>query len=379
MKFIHLADLHIGKRLNEFSLLEDQRYIWNEICNIITTEKPDAVIMAGDIYDKPVPSAEAVQLFDEILSWLAAHHVTVLMISGNHDSPERLAFGSRLMESSKVYISPVFHGELTPVTLWDSFGEVRCYLLPFVRPAQVRAWFPDEKINDYQDAVRTILEHTPLDEKVRNVMVTHQFVEGASLYGTEERAVGGTDQVCADLFAPFDYTALGHLHRPQAVGQEKIRYAGSPLKYSTAEAMHAKTVTVVELMEKGALLLREVPLHPLHDLRQIRGTYMELTERSYYAGTQMEDFLQITLTDEEDIPDAIGRLRTIYPNLIRLEYDNRRTRSNQQITGETGTVAHTPLDYFAALYEKQNNQPMRAEQEDFLKQLIAEIWEEDEA
>lgn len=376
MKFIHLADIHLGKRLHEFPLLEDQRHIWHEIISIIHAEQPDAILLAGDIYDKPVPSAEAVQLFDEILSALAKTGAAILIISGNHDSAERLSFGARLMQSSNVYISPVFHGVPEPVILHDAYGEVRFYLLPFVRPAQVRAYFPDEPIDDYQDALHVVLSHIPLNPSVRNVMVTHQFVEGGELYGTEERAVGGTDQVCAELFEPFDYTALGHLHRPQSVGQEKIRYAGSPLKYSAAEALHEKTVTVGELSEKGTLNLREIPLHPLRDLRRIRGTYMELTERSYYAGTQTDDYLHITLTDEEDIPDAIGRLRTIYPNLICLTYDNMRTRENHVVTGDEPMSQHTSLDYMTALYQLQNNQSMQPEQEAFLTKLIEEIWEE---
>lgn len=379
MKLMHLADLHLGKRLHEFSLLEDQRDMWRQICTMIEQEQPDALILAGDIYDKPVPSAEAVQLFDQMLSWLTDHGCTVLMISGNHDSAERLAFGAHVMSASHIHISPVFRGTLEPVVLSDEFGEVRFYLLPFVRPAQVRPYYPREKIEDYQNAVRVILEHTPLDPAVRNVMVTHQFVEGAALYGTEERAVGGTDQICAELFEPFDYTALGHLHRSQAVGMKKIRYAGSPLPYSLAEAEHEKSVTMVELLEKGSLRVNTLPLRPLHAVREIRGTYMEVTARAYYEGTHTDDYLRITLTDEEDIPDAVGRLRSIYPRLLRLDYDNCRTRKNQQITVDTVEQQHTPLDYFASLYERQNNQPMRPEQEAFLKQLIAEIWEEEEA
>ncbi len=378
MKILHLSDLHFGKRLNEFSLIEDQRYIWDEICQIVQDERPDAVVLAGDIYDKSVASSEAVALFDQCLQKLAALTPAVLMISGNHDSAERIAFGASLFAASHVYIAPVFHGTIEPITLQDDYGEVRFYLLPFVRPPKVREYFPEDEINDYSDAMRVILEHTPLDPTVRNVMVTHQTIVGAALFGTEERSIGGTDEISAELFAPFDYTALGHIHRAQAVESENIRYCGSPLKYSIAEVAYEKTVTIVELREKGDRKIREIPLHPLHDLREIRGTYAELTARKNYAGTKTDDYLHITLTDETDIPDAISRLRVIYPNLIKLDYDNIRTRERKEVAEFDNAEAEDPLAVFAKLYETQNNQPMSAEQEAFLKGLIAEIWDGEE-
>lgn len=379
MKLIHLSDLHLGKRLNEISLLEDQRYILEEICQILWQEQPDAVIIAGDVYDKSIPSAESVQLFDEFLSRLAAMELTVLLISGNHDSPERVSFGASLMQRSRVYIAPVFDGTISPVTLHDKYGEVRCYLLPFVRPAHVRACYPDEEINDYEDAVRTVLAHIPLDQTVRNVLVTHQFVAGASLCEVQEREIGGTDQVSAALFADFDYTALGHIHRPQSIDSETIRYCGSPLQYSLSEMGYAKSVTAVELGEKGSVSAREIPLKPLRALREIRGTYLELTEKKNYENTNTEDYLHIVLTDEEDVPDAIGKLRMIYPNLMKLDYDNQRTRTSRQITGADDAQEQKPFDLFAALYEQQNNQPMSDTQQKFLKKLIDEIWEEEDA
>lgn len=379
MKFLHLSDLHLGKRLNAFSLLEDQQYMLSQLCDIVEREQTDAVILAGDIYDKAVPSAEAVQLFDHFLSRLVQLHQTVLLISGNHDSPERIAFGASLMESSHVHIAPVFSGTIAPVVLHDAYGEIFYWLLPFVRPAQVRPFFPDAVIGGFQDAVQTILESLPLDPAARNLMVTHQFVAGASLYDSGEQIIGGTDQICADLFAPFDYTALGHIHRPQQVTRENIRYSGSPLKYSLSEAPFAKTVPLVELREKGSLTVTELPLHPLRDLRRIRGTYLELTARSYYAGTAVEDYIAVTLTDENDIPDAVGKLRTIYPNLLEIGYDNQRTRDTGKITGMEEAAAQDPFTLFAALYAQQNHQPMLPEQEAFLRQMIQEVWEEDDA
>ncbi|MCD7958752.1 MAG: exonuclease SbcCD subunit D [Ruminococcus sp.] len=378
MKFIHLSDLHFGKRLNEFSLLDDQRYIWKKICDIIQTEQPDAVILAGDIYDKSVASAEAVQLFDQCLSQLVELTPAILMISGNHDSTERISFGSDLLKSSHVYIAPVFHGEITQVMLQDDFGDVNFFLLPFVRPPQVRAYFPDEKIDDYQDAMNVLLAHTPLDTSVRNVMVTHQTIIGASMFGTEERPIGGTDQISGALFHSFDYTALGHIHKAQALERENIRYCGSPLKYSLSEVAYEKSVTVVELREKGEFYVREVALHPLHDMREIRGSYAELTARSTYAGTKTDDYLHITLTDETDIPDAISRLRVIYPNLIKLDYDNSRTRKRQEVIAIKDKAEENPFDLFEKLYKTQNNQEMTIEQKTFVQNLIAKIWDEEE-
>ena len=378
MRLIHLSDLHFGKQLHGFSLLDDQRYIWDEICQIIQDEQPDAVILAGDIYDKSVASAEAVQLFDQCLSKLSELTPAILMISGNHDSPERIAFGAKLMEASHVYISPVFRGEIDPVILHDDYGEVRFYLLPFVRPAQVRVCFPEEEIRDYQDAMRVILAHTPLDTSIRNVMVTHQTILDAELSGTEDRPIGGLDQIDGSLFAPFDYTALGHIHQAQAVGKETIRYSGSPLKYSISEVKYKKTITIVELLEKGNVQVREVPLHPRHDLREIRGSYAELTARENYIHTQTEDYLHVTLTDETDIPDAISRLRSIYPNLLKLDYDNLRTREHQEVTTVDETAEEDPFKMFATLYEQQNNQPMLPEQAAFMQKLIAEIWDGEE-
>lgn len=379
MKLVHLSDLHLGKRLNEFSLLEDQRYILEEICRILRREQPDAVLIAGDIYDKSIPSAEAVQLFDDFLSRLAAMKLIVLLISGNHDSPERVSFGASLMQRSQVYIAPVFDGIISPVTLHDQYGEVQCYLLPFVRPAHVRVHYPDEEINDYQDAVRVVLEHIPLDTTVRNLLVTHQFVAGASLCEAQEREIGGTDQISAALFEAFDYTALGHIHRPQHIGSETIRYCGSPLQYSLSEIGYTKSITAVEMGEKGTIAVREIPLCPLRKLRKIRGTYLELTEKKNYENTNTDDYLHITLTDEADVPDAVGKLRTIYPNLIQLDYDNHRTRTNQQISSAGNIQEQKPFDLFAALYEQQNNQPMNDIQQSFLQKLIDEIWEEKEA
>lgn len=379
MKLIHLSDLHLGKRVNEFSMLEDQQYILTEILQIIDREKPDGVMIAGDVYDKSVPSAEAVALLDDFLVRLAKRDLQVFLISGNHDSPERMAFGGRLMAQSGVHLAPVYDGKVSPSTLTDEYGPVNLYLLPFLKPAHVRRCFPEREILTYTDALAAAIEAMGVDPAQRNVLVTHQFVTGAARCDSEEISVGGTDNVDVSVFEPFDYVALGHIHGPQQVGRETVRYCGTPLKYSFSEAKHQKSVTVVELGEKGAVSVRTVPLTPMRDLAELRGTYEELTFRGFYDGTSYpRDYVHITLTDEEDIPDAVSKLRIIYPNLMKLDYDNQRTRAGIILEGAEDQQ-RSPLELLEEFYEKQNGQPMGEEQRAFAKSLMERIWEEDEA
>lgn len=380
MKFIHLSDLHLGKRVNECSMLEDQRYILGEILRIVDREAPDAVLIAGDVYDKSVPSAEAVALLDDFLVRLAGRDLQVLLISGNHDSPERLAFGGRLMAERGVHIAPVYDGRVAPVTLTDEYGPVRVYLLPFVKPSHVRRCFPDREVDTYTDALAAAIGAMGVDPALRNVLVTHQFVTGAARCDSEEVSVGGTDNVDVSVFAPFDYVALGHLHGPQTVGRETVRYCGTPLKYSFSEAGQHKSVTVVELGEKGTTAVRTVPLVPLRDLVELRGTYEEVTFRGFYEGTGWQrDYVHITLTDEEDVPNAVGKLRVIYPNLMKLDYDNRRTRAGISLEGAEEVERRSPLELLEEFYEKQNGQPMGEAQRAFARGWMERIWEEDEA
>ena len=377
MKLIHLSDLHLGKRVSEFSMLEDQRYILEEILRIIDGERPDAVLIAGDIYDKPVPPAEAVGLFDDSLVRLARRETQVFIISGNHDSPERIAFGARLMDRSGIHLSPVYDGHVEPVALEDEHGTVNIYMLPFLKPAHVRRFFPEEEIDSYTDALRTAVRAMEIDPAARNVLVTHQFVTGAARCDSEDISVGGTDNVDVTAFDGFDYVALGHIHNPQQVVRETVRYCGTPLKYSFSEAGHEKSVTVAELGEKGDISIRTAPLIPLRDMKELRGSYEDLTRRSFYENTTWrEDYTHITLTDEEDIPDAVGKLRVIYRNLMKLDYDNRRTRSGGEILGSGQVEKKSPLELFSELYEKQNNQPMTEEQRAFAAGLIGTIWED---
>lgn len=386
MKLIHLSDLHIGKRVNEFPMLEDQKYILKEILSIVDQEQPDGVMIAGDVYDKPVPPAEAVQVFDAFLTDLADRDVPVFAISGNHDSPERLAFGGQLMVGRGVHMAPVYDGHVRPAELKDAYGSVWIYMLPFIKPAVVRRYFPDEEIETYDDAVRIavgsmgrgqcseekILQKRPGD---RSILMAHQFVMGASACDSEELSIGGLEQVNAELFQAFDYVALGHIHGPQKIGRETMRYCGTPLKYSFSEAGHKKSVTVVELFEKGNTVVSVRPLHALHDMREMKGSYREITDLSFYQGTAVDDYLHITLTDEEDILDAMGKLRSIYPNVMKLDYDNRRTREGRSVEG-LAQAHKPPMELFAELYELQNNQPMNGIQEEYSRKLMEKIWED---
>ena len=371
MKLAHISDLHIGKRVNGFSMLEEQADILKKISKIAVAEECTALLIAGDIYDKAVPSAEAVSLFDEFITELSGQNIAVLAISGNHDSPERIAFASRLLGKSGVHMSPVFDGEAKPICLSDEFGSVFVYLLPFVRPVHVRSVFPEAKIESYTDAVRCAVENMQIDTSQRNILVAHQFVTGAVRCDSEDISVGGLDNVDASVFSDFDYTALGHIHSPQNACGELVRYCGTPLKYSFSEAGDKKSVTVIELREKGSVSVSTVTLEPLRELREIRGSYDELTRLESYTGSNTADYIRATLLDEEEIPDAIGRLRAIYPNIMQLVYDNRRTRTTQEISAAEDTGRKTPLELFEELYFMQNNSEMSDEQRS-LSQLLIE-------
>lgn len=378
MKLIHLADLHIGKRVNEISMIEDQRYILKQVLECVAEEQPDGILIAGDIYDRMVPSVEAVQLLDTFLTELSNQKVPVYLISGNHDSAERVSFGAKLLTKSQIYMATQYQGKMEKVTMQDAYGRVNLYLLPFLKPAQVRAVWKEEAegISTYQDAIDFVMAKEEINPEERNVLVTHQFVAGAQTCDSEERSIGGLDQIAATSYQVFDYVALGHLHGPQQVSRKTIRYAGTLLKYSFSEIHHKKSITIVELREKGQVEVRQRPVHPLHDMRQLRGNYEELVKRENYENTDTEDYLRIILSDEEDIYDAVGKLRVIYPNLMRLEYDNTRTRKRQTI-GETEPVEKKmPIDFMEELYQIQNNKAMSLEQRNYMKKMMETIWEE---
>ena len=386
MKFIHTADLHIGKIVCEHSMLDEQRHILAHILEAVDSEKPDAVLIAGDVYDKPVPSAEAVAVLDDFLVELAARKVRTFVLSGNHDSAERIAFGGRLMEKSGVHVSQVYDGKFVPVTLSDSEGEVDVWMLPFVRPVKVRACLAgdDERdaVKDYTSAVKAALAQMHFTPGRRNVLLAHQFVTGAERSESEEN-VGGLDNVDATVFAAFDYVALGHIHKPQNVlkgddGTVRARYSGTPLKYSLSEAVHKKSLTVVEL-NAGKNVLREIPLVPLHDVREIRGTFAEIISPEFRnaqvaAGNKLDDFVYIKLTDENDVPDAAQKLRGIYPNLMMLAYDNERTRNQADVGIAEAVDEKKPMELFGEFFEGRNGRPMKPEESEFVQDLISSIW-----
>lgn len=377
---MHLADLHLGKRVNGFSMMEDQEYILNRILEIMEEEQPDGLLIAGDVYDKTIPPAEAVRLMDDFLTAVAAKHVPVFLISGNHDSAERVAFGHQLMQGSGIWISPVYDGTIRHHTLEDRWGEVNIYLIPFLRPSVVRSFFPDVEIEDYTDALRTIIEDLRVDTSRRNVVLAHQFVTAAGALpetcDSEQLSVGGLDRVDGSVFSPFDYTALGHLHGPQRVGSETIRYAGSPLKYSFSELHQKKSVTVAELREKGVTEIRQIPLQPRREMIELRGTFEEILAEARKKGEPQTDYYHMILTDETDVVDALSRLREYYPNIMLLDYDNRRTRSQKEVEQLDRVEERTPGELFAALYEQQNGQEMDSDRKEYLDGLIREIWEE---
>ena len=376
MKFFHLSDLHLGKRVNEFSLLEDQWDILQKIVVLAKENKPDVVFIAGDVYDKSMPIVEAVQLLDRFLVWLNELGITVFIVSGNHDNAERVAFGAELLKNSNVHIVQSYNGKIAPVTLSDRYGDIKIWMLPHLKPSLVRRHFPEKDVVTYSDAISAALSNANLDISERNVLIAHQFVTGAITSESEEISVGGSENIDGSIFNEFDYVALGHIHRPQQIGRETLRYSGTPLKYSFSEASHTKSVTVVDMDSKGKITITELPLAPLRDMREIRGTYNEIMNRNSYRSTNTEDYVHIVLTDEQDEPDAMAKLRNVYPNLMRLEYDNRRTQAASSLEIVASTKKKTPSQLFGELFEMQNGRMMSEDQSKYVTNLFNEIWEE---
>lgn len=374
MKLFHLSDLHLGKRLKEISLIEDQEYILKKILTAAGSEKPDGILIAGDVYDRSVPSEEAMKLWDDFLVSLAEKKIPVFVVSGNHDSAIRLSDHSELVEAAGIHFSPVYDGTVKRIALEAGGEKVYIHMLPFVKPAIVKSFFPGEEINDYTDACRVALSKADVDSSVTNILMAHQFVTGAERCDSEEVVVGGLDNVNASVFDDFDYVALGHIHGKQYIGRETVRYCGTPLKYSFSEKNHHKSITVVNIKGKE-ITLDEISLDPLHDLREIKGTYEELTDKKNYENTNTDDYIHAVLTDENDVIDAMGKLRVIYPNIMQLTYDNTRTKERNEISGVENIEEKTPLELFMELFEKQNNAPMAEEQMKFITECIDKVWE----
>lgn len=377
MKLLHLADLHIGKRVNEFSMLEDQMDVLQKILAIARERKPDGVLIAGDVYDKTIPSAEAVTVLDGFLTSLAGFGIPVFVVPGNHDSAERLGFGSQLLRESGVYIAAPYHGVVERFTLEDSFGPVGIHLLPFLRPSAVAACHPGEKVGSYDEGVRLALSGADFSGAQRHVLVAHQFVTSGGQEpersDSEAISVGGLDNVDVSAFQPFDYVALGHIHGPQFVGRPSVRYAGSPLKYSFSEWRQQKAALLVTLGQPGEEpVVEKIPLHPLRDLRVIRGPLAQLTA----LGERSEDYIEAVLTDEESLADPLGELRQIYPNLMRLTFDNRRTQAQEGPGAAEKVREKTALELFSEFYEAQNGLPLEGEQTGILTEILAGLEED---
>ncbi len=404
MKFLHLGDLHLGKSLGEYDLIDDQRYILDQILDDIRKEKtrlPEfdnakrgfpgkesediALLIAGDVFDKSIPSEAAVNLFDYFLGRLAEEKISTFVISGNHDSDDRLNFGSRFFENSRIYISAVFDGRMKPYRLTDAFGEIDVWLLPFVKASQVRHFYPDEKIENYEDAVRVILEHADIDEKRRNILVAHQFVVSekgmdphtAGSEGISVQSVGLVEKVGSGVFESFDYVALGHIHAPQKVGREEIRYAGSPLKYSLSEANSDKSVPVINMQEKGNIRISLLPLKPVRDLRHIKGPMKKLLDPENV--TAPEDYIYATLTDDEPVSEVMGIFRQTYPNMVRLDYDNKHTRQIEQVDLSVIAVQQPFSVTIAEFYEKMYGCEISEEELKIMEQIAGKAGVANEA
>ena len=377
MRFLHLADLHIGKRLNEFNLIEDQTYILEQITQLCLDQEVDGVFIAGDVYDKSQPSIEAVELLDDFLTKLTSLNLIVFVISGNHDSPERLSFGSRMLQRNGLHVAGGFDGLLQKVTLEDGHGPLHVYLLPFIKPAQVRPYFQD-KIESYDEAIEAVLSTRELEANERNILIAHQFVVSGDNQpersDSETMMVGGLDSVDASVFRDFDYVALGHLHRPQRIGLDTVRYGGSPLKYSFSEARQDKSVTLLDFGPKGELKLEQHPLRPLRDLREIKGPLEELLRLGKDDEEGSQDYLRITLTDEEEIYDALGQLRPVFPNLMALDFENTRSAAGAraQMAAAGDLVSKSPLELFATFYELQNGSGLSKEEIKVMEEVMEE-------
>ena len=361
MKLLHISDLHLGKRLIEVSMLEDQAYILDQIVGIAASEQPDAVLIAGDVYDRSNPPAEAMALFSRFVRELAALGCAVMVISGNHDSPDRVAYLGELVRERGVYLSPVYDGHVEPIELRDEFGPVRFWLMPYVHPEVVRGIFPEETVADANDAARLVLGAMDVDRTCRNVILSHQCVLGCAFDEREQKSVGALDNVDPALYDAFDYVALGHIHRAQAIGRRDgtLRYCGTPLKYSKKEAATDKTVTRVALGEKGDIRLDELPLTPLREVRLVRGLFDDLIGQGPAPGTE-DDYFFITLTDEVDIPNAAARLRDRFGRVLALDFDNRRTRAGGSVTIGDREAAEdrSPMALLMELYRLTHDRDM---------------------
>lgn len=377
MKLLHISDLHIGKKFRETDFTQDQIHILNEIVEITDTEKPDGIIIAGDVYDRSVPPAGAVNIFDDFLTRLEMRNIHVFMISGNHDSPERLNYGKEILGKNRIYIAGTFKGELEKIVLEDEYGPLNMYLLPFIKPSVVSNYHRESNIDSYETAAKLVIDAANIDTSQRNILTAHQFVTNAGVEpeksDSEVLSIGGLDNIDASVFDPFDYVALGHIHRPQKIGRVTVRYCGTPLKYSFSECNHKKSITCMEIKEKENITITQIPLHPVRDMRVIKDKLENLLHDSKHIGKNCEDYIHAIITDEEDIYDPIGKLRTVYPNILLLEVENTKTSINENSKSSASDVENkSPMDLFEEFYMNQNNVDLTDSQ----KSIMYEIFEE---
>ena len=377
MIFLHLSDLHIGKIVNGFSMLAEQKHVFKQIIGYIKTELPAAVIIAGDVYDRAVPGVEAVRVFDDFLTELAEQDIAVILISGNHDSPERINYASRLLADKRIYFYGVFDGTLRKVILSDEYGDVNFWLLPFIKPASVYGMFGDDiETNSYDSVIKAAISASGIDFSARNILVSHQFYTKMGVAPTRSESelnpIGGLDAVDAEILSGFDYIALGHLHGAQSVGVPHIRYCGSPVKYSFSEVLHKKSVTHVRLGKKGDLEITTLPLTPIHDMREIKGEIVPLMSDEVSNYTNKKDYLRIILTDEEQIIDPMGKLRSVYSNIMSLDFENSRTSiALDGITVDTAaTETLTPYELFSEFFIQHEGGVMSEEQAEIVRELL---------
>lgn len=383
MRILHLADLHLGKILQEQSLIEDQKYMLNEIIDIIEKEKIEVVLISGDIYDRSIPPVEAVNLLDGFLKKLAKDlKVKIFIIAGNHDSKERLNFGSKIFEDDGIYIETKYSGNLRKVDLSDEFGKINIYMLPFIKPVEVKQFFNEDLENNYNTAINKIIEKEQIDTKERNIILVHQFVTAGTnepeRTESEVLTLGGIENVDVSNFNNFDYVAIGHVHRGQRIGRDTARYAGTMLKYSFSEAKDNKSVPIVEIKEKGNINVKLIPLKPLRDMREIKGPLEKLLSKEIYAQCNTDDYIRAIITNEEPVYDAIGKIRRVYPNTLKLEIRNSKTINDEEIQNLNieKLKRKSELELFEDFYKSQNTVELDEKQKSIMQKIIEEAKNE---
>ena len=385
MKILHLSDLHIGKIVLEQSMLDDQKYMLNQIIEKIKEEKIELVLISGDIYDRGVPPSDAVTVLNNFLKVLIKDlYLKVCIIAGNHDSKERLNFGSEIFKSDGLYISSIYNGNIDKVELEDEYGKLNIYMLPYIKPIEVRQFFEEDvDVSSYHNAVKEVILKENINEKERNIILSHQFVTSGGIEPEKSESetlyLGGTENVDVSCYDKFDYVALGHIHGPQRIGRDTARYAGTILKYSFSEVHQNKSLTVIDFKEKENLKIDLIPLKPLRDMRVIKGPIEELTKEENYSKTNREDYIRAIITNEEQVYDAIGQLRKIYPNVLRLDIENSKAKidSEAKLSDLDNIKKKDEVELFNEFYKYQNNQDLNEVQLEIIKNVIKEVKKED--